>query len=87
MHVTVVGTGYVGSVTGACLAYLGHQVTCVDTDQTKISLLQRGESPIYEPNLEEMLRLGAQRSGRRPCIDDANRAIQRKHGTQRIFRA
>jgi len=63
MRVTVVGTGYVGTVTGACLAYLGHQVTCVDTDQTKISLLQRAESPIYEPHLEEMLRLGAQQGG------------------------
>ena len=63
MRVTVVGTGYVGTVTGACLAYLGHQVVCVDTDQAKISRLQRGESPIYEPYLEEMLRLGAQAGG------------------------
>jgi UDPglucose 6-dehydrogenase len=63
MRVTVVGTGYVGTVTGACLAYLGHQVTCVDTDEAKIAVLQRGESPIYEPYLEEMLRLGAQRGG------------------------
>lgn len=63
MRVTVVGTGYVGTVTGACLAYLGHHVTCVDTDQAKISILQRGESPIYEPYLEEMLRLGARRGG------------------------
>jgi UDPglucose 6-dehydrogenase len=60
MRVTVVGTGYVGTVTGACLAYLGHRVTCVDTDSAKISLLQRGQSPIYEPYLEEMLRLGTQ---------------------------
>jgi UDPglucose 6-dehydrogenase len=63
MRVTVVGTGYVGTVTGACLAYLGHHVICVDTDQTKISTLQRGESPIYEPHLEDMLRLGAKRGG------------------------
>ena len=63
MRVTVVGTGYVGTVTGACLAYMGHRVTCVDTDEAKISLLQRGGSPIYEPYLEEMLQLGAERGG------------------------
>ena len=63
MRVTVVGTGYVGTVTGACLAYMGHRVTCVDTDEAKISVLQRGESPIYEPCLEALLRLGAQKGG------------------------
>jgi UDPglucose 6-dehydrogenase len=63
MRVTVVGTGYVGTVTGACLAYMGHRVTCVDTDEAKIRVLQRGESPIYEPCLEELLRLGAQKGG------------------------
>src|SRR5581483_5851774 len=63
MRVTVVGTGYVGTVTGACLAYLGHQVTCVDTDEAKIAILRRGESPIYEPYLEQMIELGAQRGG------------------------
>jgi UDPglucose 6-dehydrogenase len=59
MRVTVIGTGYVGTVTGACLAYLGHHVTCVDTDEAKIEVLQRGESPIYEPHLEELLALAA----------------------------
>ena len=63
MRVTVVGTGYVGTVTGACLAYMGHRVTCVDTDVEKIAVLQRGQSPIYEPCLEELLRLGAQQGG------------------------
>ena len=63
MEVTVIGTGYVGTVTGACLAYLGHHVTCVDTDASKIARLQRGESPIYEPQLEQMLALGAARGG------------------------
>ena len=63
MRVTVIGTGYVGTVTGACLSYLGHQVTCVDTDASKIETLQRGQSPIYEPHLETMLALaiGARR--------------------------
>jgi len=63
MQVTVIGTGYVGTVTGACLSYLGHQVTCVDTDAAKIAKLQRGESPIYEPYLEELLVLASQRGG------------------------
>ena len=63
MRVTVIGTGYVGTVTGACLAYLGHRVTCVDTDECKIAKLQRGESPIYEPLLDELLQLAAQRGG------------------------
>ena len=55
MRVTVIGTGYVGTVTGACLAYLGHRVTCVDLDGEKIAKLQRGEMPIYEPYLAELL--------------------------------
>ena len=63
MQVTVIGTGYVGTVTGACLAYLGHHVTCVDTDASKIETLQRGGSPIYEPHLETMLSLAAARGG------------------------
>ena len=63
MQVTVIGTGYVGAVTGVCLAYLGHRVTCVDTDAAKIARLQRGESPIYEPRLAEMIALAAERGG------------------------
>src|SRR5690348_6205188 len=63
MRVTVIGTGYVGTVTGACLAYLGHHVTCVDTDDAKIARLQKGESPIYEPHLEELIGLAAARGG------------------------
>ena len=63
MNVTVIGTGYVGTVTGACLAYLGHHVTCVDTDAAKIAMLQIGQSPIYEPHLEQMMAMGAERGG------------------------
>ena len=63
MRVTVVGTGYVGTVTGACLAYLGHRVTCVDTDQNKIERLRRGDPVIYEPGLEQLLALAIQRGG------------------------
>ena len=63
MRITVIGTGYVGTVTGACLAFLGHRVTCVDTDVSKIACLQSGKSPIYEPHLEDVLRLASQHGG------------------------
>src|ERR1700744_2389429 len=63
MRVTIVGTGYVGTVTGACLAYLGHRVTCVDTDQNKVDRLRRGDPVIYEPGLEELLALAIERGG------------------------
>jgi UDPglucose 6-dehydrogenase len=52
-----VGTGYVGTVTGACLAFLGHRVTCVDTDQNKVDRLRRGDPVIYEPGLDRLLAL------------------------------
>src|SRR5579859_1650403 len=63
MQVTVIGTGYVGTVTGVCLAYLGHHVTCVDTDAEKIERLRRGDIPIYEPHLDELLLLAHERGG------------------------
>ncbi len=63
MRVTVVGTGYVGTVTGACLAYLGHRVTCVDTNPAKIARLRAGDPVIYEPGLEELLVLAKDRGG------------------------
>lgn len=56
MKVSVVGTGYVGLVTGACLAEASHQVTCVDIDRGKIDRINRGETPIYEEGLEPLLR-------------------------------
>lgn len=55
MRVAVIGTGYVGLVTGAGLAELGIQVVCVDVDAEKIALLQRGELPFYEPGLQDLL--------------------------------
>ena len=58
MKIAVVGTGYVGLVTAACFAELGHDVTGVDIDAAKVEKLKRGESPIFEPGLEELLKQG-----------------------------
>jgi UDPglucose 6-dehydrogenase len=55
LRVCVVGCGYVGLVTGACLAEIGHHVTCVDNDESKISALQSGKIPIYEPGLDALV--------------------------------
>jgi UDPglucose 6-dehydrogenase len=61
MKVCVVGTGYVGLTTGVCLAFLGHDVTCVDRDAAKVELLRAGGSPIYEPHMDELLAEAADR--------------------------
>jgi len=63
MRITMVGTGYVGLVSGACFADFGHQVTCVDNNADKISALQRGEIPIFEPDLDRLVETNA-RAGR-----------------------
>jgi UDPglucose 6-dehydrogenase len=55
VNVVILGTGYVGLTTGACLAFLGHKVTCVDSDEGKIAELERGEVPFYEPHLVELI--------------------------------
>ncbi|UCD57150.1 MAG: UDP-glucose/GDP-mannose dehydrogenase family protein [Candidatus Hydrogenedentota bacterium] len=59
MNICVVGTGYVGLVTGTCFAEMGNDVVCVDIDLKKIQMLKRGRSPIYEPGLEELIRRNA----------------------------
>jgi len=56
MRIAMIGTGYVGLVSGTCLADFGHQVICVDKDAAKIEKLRRGECPIYEPGLQDLLR-------------------------------
>ncbi len=56
IKVGIIGSGYVGLVTGACFAHLGHQVTCVDNDPKKLAILRKGKVPIYEPGLSEMIK-------------------------------
>ncbi len=55
MKVTIIGTGYVGISTAVCLAYIGHDVVCVDTDAKKVEAMKRGKAPIFEPFLEEIM--------------------------------
>ena len=55
MRIAMIGTGYVGLVSGACFSDFGHQVTCVDKDADKIAALKRGEIPIFEPGLDALV--------------------------------
>ena len=74
MKICILGTGYVGLVAGTCFADSGNDVACVDVDASKIDLLRRGELPIYEPGLEELVRRNA-RDGRLSFTTEAAEAI------------
>ncbi|HVT31516.1 MAG TPA: UDP-glucose/GDP-mannose dehydrogenase family protein [Rhodanobacteraceae bacterium] len=74
MRVTIFGTGYVGLVTGTCLAEVGNDVICVDVDAAKVARLERGEIPIYEPGLEPLV-VANRRSGRLKFTTDAATAM------------
>lgn len=74
MRVSVVGTGYVGLVAGACFSDVGNHVICVDVDQRKIDALRRGEIPIYEPGLAEIVQRNA-KAGRLEFTTDLSHAV------------
>lgn len=74
MKITVVGTGYVGLVSGACLADMGNDVMCLDVDAAKIALLRQGGIPIYEPGLEDLVRRNVQ-AGRLHFTDDVAQSV------------
>ena len=74
MRVAMIGTGYVGLVSGACFADFGHEVVCVDKDKEKIAALTRGEMPIYEPGLSDVVAINA-RAGRLKFTTELSGAV------------
>jgi UDPglucose 6-dehydrogenase len=76
MHIAVIGTGYVGLVSGACFAELGNYVTCVDSDAAKIEMIKQGSMPIYEPGLDALVAKNVQQ-GRLEFTTDLALAVER----------
>ncbi|MCI0366242.1 MAG: nucleotide sugar dehydrogenase, partial [Phycisphaerales bacterium] len=74
MHISVIGTGYVGLVTGACFAEFGLSVTCMDTDAKRIGKLEKGEVPFYEPGITELVAKGI-RDNRLAFTTDIAKAV------------
>ncbi len=77
MRVCVIGTGYVGLVTGVCLSHIGHDVICVDNNEEKVKLMKQGQSPIYEPGLSELMH-SCMESGRLSFTTDLGAGVS--HG-------
>jgi len=82
MNITVVGTGYVGLVTGACLSEFGNHVVCVDNNPDKIAMLHRGEMPIYEPGLDALVERNV-KAGRLDFTTDLGKAVERSSCSSR----
>ncbi|MFL2909093.1 MAG: nucleotide sugar dehydrogenase [Limisphaerales bacterium] len=76
MNLSIIGTGYVGLVTGTCFAEVGHNVICVDCDKKKIDLLQAGEIPIYEPGLKDLVEKNVD-AGRLSFTDSTAEGVER----------
>src|SRR5689334_21939989 len=81
MRVAMIGTGYVGLVSGACFADFGHAVTCVDKDTDKIAALARGDIPIHEPGLDELVARNTE-AGRLAFAADLRAAVR---GAEAVF--
>ena len=78
MKLTIIGTGYVGLVTGTCFAEVGHHVICVDKDADKVKLLRTGGMPIYEPDRERSVFENARKANQGPLPDrDLQRIYER----------
>jgi UDPglucose 6-dehydrogenase len=79
MHISVIGTGYVGLVTGACFAEFGVNVTCMDTDARRIAMLEKGEVPFYEPGITELVAKGI-KENRLTFTTDVAKAVDKALG-------
>src|SRR6478672_10976141 len=75
MRIAMIGTGYVGLVSGACFADFGHQVCCIDKDEAKIDGLNAGKMPIWEPGLEALVKANAER-GRLTFTKDLSEGVK-----------
>ncbi|MEM7520623.1 MAG: UDP-glucose 6-dehydrogenase, partial [Pseudomonadota bacterium] len=81
MKIAMIGTGYVGLVSGVCFSDFGHEVVCVDNDQEKIAVLNAGKAPIYEPGLEDLMSRNV-RAGRLSFMTETDVALE---GAQAVF--